>query len=284
MQKQIIDYAIRYEQKLGLSIIPVDAKTKKPLIRWIPNQKKKAGSEIIKKWFLQYPDAGLGIVTGNISGLLVIDCDTLEGYQATMELIPDDITIPTVKTPKGWHLYFKYPEGSGFTVGQGILPGVDFRGEGGYVVSPPSVNGNGGQYKWLDGLSLFEIDPPEIPKAIISLIPEPKKKSNKEKPVEQKETPGFAMITNEVIKSAAFKKLTNTARTAYTLLRAQVKKKGQSDVIYPYSDALDYMERRSFSKAIKQLIEIGFIEKKQAGGLFRRTNIYIFSDKWRGFK
>lgn len=279
-----IDFAMDYEKKLDLSTIPINPKTKKPLIHWKTNQKKKAGSTTIKKWFLQYPDAGLGIVTGRVSGLFVVDCDTKEGYQSTMELIPKDVIIPTVKTPKGWHLYFRYPDGSNLTVGQGILPGVDFRGEGGYVVSPPSVNGNGGQYKWLDGLSLFETDPPEIPKAILDLLPKSEKKTNKKKSVEHINKPGFAMITNEVICSPAYKSLTNSARTAYTLMRAQVKKKTQSEVIYPYSHAADYMERRTFRTATLQLIEVGFIEKKQSGGLFRRTNIYLFSDRWRSFK
>ena len=282
--KPIIDFAIEYDKKLHLSTIPVNPKTKKPLIRWQPNQKKKAGSTTIKKWFLQYPDAGLGIVTGKISKLFVVDCDTSNGYKSTMELIPKDVRIPTVKTPRGWHLYFKYPSGSNLTTGQRILPGVDFRGEGGYVVSPPTINGNGGQYKWLDDLSLFDIKPPEIPKAILDLLPTCKKKTNKKKTIEHVNKPGFAMITNEEICSPAYKALTNTARTAYTLLCAQRKKKDQPEVIYPYSHAVDYMERRTFAKATRQLIEVGFIEKKQSGGLFRRTNIYLFCDRWRSFK
>jgi hypothetical protein len=281
--KPIIDFAIDYAKKLHLSTIPVNPKNKKPLIKWQLNQKKKAGSTTIKKWFVQYPDAGLGIVTGKLSGLFVVDCDTSSGYQSTMDLIPKDIITPTVKTPKGWHLYFKYPSANYLTVGQRILPGVDFRGEGGFVVSPPTVNGNGDQYKWLDGLSLFEIDPPEIPKTILDLIPSPKKKTNKKKPVEHVDRPGFAMITNEVICSDAYKSLTNPARTAYTLMLAQIKKKGQPEVIYPYSHAADYMERRTFTTATRQLIEVGFIDKKQSGGLFRRTNIYLFCDRWRGF-
>jgi len=121
-------------------------------------------------------------------------------------------------------------------------------------------------------------------KAILELLSVSKKKANKKKPVEHVDKPGFAMVTNEVICSPAYKTLTNTARTAYTLLRAQVKKKGQLDVIYPYSHATDYMERRTFAKSIQQLIEVGFIDKKQSGGLYRRTNIYLFSDRWKGFK
>ena len=283
MEKKIVDYAIEYERDFNISTIPVNPKTKKPLIPWKPYQGKRAGSTTIKNWFQKYPDAGLGIVTGKLSGLFVVDCDTLEGYQETMKLIPDAVIMPIVKTPRGHHLYFKYPEGSGLTTGAAIMPGVDFRGEGGYVVCPPSVNGNGGQYTWIEGQSLKEIDPQEIPKAILDLLSKGKKKPDKEKPSELKEIPaGYAMIFNEVIKSPAYKKLTNTARTAFTLLRAQVKKKGQVEVIFPYTHAApDYMERRSFSKAINQLIEVGFIDKKQSGGLYRRTNIYQFSERWR---
>ena len=276
---------MEYEKNFNLSLIPVNTKTKKPLVAWAGMQKKKASATLITKWFKQYPDAGLGIVTGNLSGILVVDCDTQEGYQETMKRIPDAAIIPTVKTPRGHHLYFKYPVGSGLSVGQSILPGVDFRGEGGYVVCPPSVNGNGGQYTWIEGQSLNEIDPPEIPNGILEILSNCKKTPDKENPVEHKEIPaGFAMITNEVIHSPAFKALTNTARISFVLLRAHVKKKGQAEVIYPYSQATEYMEKRTFFNTIRQLVDIGFIEKKQSGGLFRRTNIYLFSERWRGFK
>jgi hypothetical protein len=283
-KKTIIDFAMDYEKNFNLSTIPVNPNTKKPLIRWQQNQKKKAGPITIRKWFKQFPNAGLGIVTGKLSGLFVIDCDTINGYQETMKFIPNNLIVPIVKTPRGHHLYFKYPAGSSLTVGQGILPGVDYRGQGGYVVCPPTINDNGGQYAWVNDQSLNEIDPPEIPKTILDLLSNCKKTPNKNKPIEHADRPGFAMITNEVIHSPAYKFLTNTSRTAFTLLRAQVKKKGQSKVKYPYSQAADYMTSRSFTKAINQLIEVGFIEKKQSGGLYRRTNIYLFSDKWCEFK
>ena len=271
---------MEYKDKFNLSIIPVNIKNKKPLIKWTPFQHKKAGPEIFKKWLEQYPDAGWGIVTGNISNLFIIDCDSLDGYKAIMALVPSTLKIPTVKTPRGHHLYFKYPTTGNYTTGAGILPGVDFRGQGGYVVAPPTVNSKGGIYKWLDRLSLNEITPPETPPAILELIPT---KNTKKKPVKHADFKGFAMVKNEVIKSDAYKSLTNSARTAYTLLLAQIKKKGQSEVKYPYSAAADYMQQRTFTKAINQLIEIGFIIKKQSGGLYRRTNIYQFSDTWRDY-
>jgi hypothetical protein len=44
------------------------------------------------------------------------------------------------------------------------------------------------------------------------------------------------------------------------------------------------MKTNTYGRAIRQLVELGFINKKQTGGLFKRTNIYSFSDKWRSYK
>jgi hypothetical protein len=69
---------------------------------------------------------------------------------------------------KGWHFYFQYPANSKLTVQAGIMPGVDIRGEGGYIVTAPSMNGNGRAYEWLDGLSLAEVALPPVPDALLS--------------------------------------------------------------------------------------------------------------------
>ena len=291
MEKNIVDYAIEYEKNFNFSIHPVNRKTKKPLLKtWKSYQIKKAGPDQIEKWFSKYPNAAIGIITGKLSGLFVVDCDTPEGYQETMKLIPDAVTMPMVKTPRGQHLYFKYPEGSGLTTRTAIMPGVDYRGQGGYVLCPPSVNGHGGQYTWMEGKSLYDIDPPELPKALLELcLSKSKKKSDKKKAAEYKEIPSehngkptFAMITNKVIKSPAFKMLTNTARVVFLLLRAQVRKPTQAMVIYPYTQASpDYMTQDSFKRSTRQLCELGFIEIKKVGGKYRKTNHYYFIEKWR---
>ena len=110
-------------------------------------------------------------MTGGISGLLVIDCDTPEGYESIQELLPDSLIVPTVRTPRGgWHLYFLFPKDCKLTVGAGIMPGVDFRGQGGFVIAPPSVNGTGQGYTWEDDLSLDKVAPNTPPDALINKI------------------------------------------------------------------------------------------------------------------
>ncbi len=91
----------------------------------------------------------------------------------------------------------------------------------------------------------------------------------------------FVPILKDMIKSPAYKKLTNASRTAYLLLKAQCCKFGQDEVKFPFSDAEPYMNRHTFSRSIKQLDALGFIEKSFIGGLYRRTNVYRFTERWR---
>lgn len=164
----MLDHAMQYLKK-GFSVIPVQ-KDKKPFIKWEPYQKQKPTIEEITTWFNKWPDAMIGICTGEISGLAVIDIDTEEGKEAIQEYIPDSLLMPIAETPKGGqHLYFKCPDPP-LSNNTRVIPGCDLRCEGGYIIAPPSINGTGKGYKWLDGLSINEIEPPELPGAYISFI------------------------------------------------------------------------------------------------------------------
>jgi len=89
--------------------------------------------------------------------------------------------------------------------------------------------------------------------------------------------PPFTPTSNSLIDSDIYKKLTNASRVAYLLLCRQRRRFNQTEVIFPYSQAQDYMNRNTWSRAIKELIACGMIEKKQEGGLYRRVNIYTIT-------
>jgi len=162
----MLESALKYCQ-MGFSVIPVRA-DKKPLISWQEYTKRRATPEEIKAWWQKWPQAMIGIVTGKISGLFVIDCDTQAGFDAIQALLPDSLVLPISRTPRGgWHLYFKYPENSTLTIAAGIMPGVDYRGESGYVVAPPSRNEKGA-YAWQAGLLIFEDTLPSLPQAVLN--------------------------------------------------------------------------------------------------------------------
>lgn len=171
MENKNLTAALWYAEKMNFSVIPILPGDKRPLIKWEEFQKRKATRSEIISWWSSNPDANIGIVTGPISDLAVVDIDTDEGKEAILEYIPQEITTPTLKTPKGGrHLYFRYPKDITIRNNARLIPGCDFRGEGGYVVAPPSRNGNGNSYEWLPPLHIKDIEPVLLPVKYIERI------------------------------------------------------------------------------------------------------------------
>jgi hypothetical protein len=88
----------------------------------------------------------VGVATGEKSGIFVVDIDSADGEAALSALgaIPDTLTV---KTGKGRHLYFKWP-GEAIITKRGVLPGVDIRGDGGYVCGVGTNHYSGAVYQW----------------------------------------------------------------------------------------------------------------------------------------
>lgn len=129
----------------GFSIFPVRYGGKDPAIGgWKPFQDRYPTPDELDKW-TRYPTSNVGIVTGKISGIIAIDCDTQQAFDDVCRRgVPD---TPRVRTGRGWHLYFRWP-GVNVPNAAGILPGVDIRGDGGYVVGPGSTHATGTTYEW----------------------------------------------------------------------------------------------------------------------------------------
>jgi len=158
-------------QKLGLSVIPIAPKDKRPLLSWEEYQTRTATEEEIKTWWAKWPDANVGIVTGGNSGVVVIDLDSEEAKNKLKEMLPDYdlMAVPRSRTGKGWQLFFKHP-GTSIQNRAGIIPGLDVRGDGGYVVAPPSIHPNGKVYKWQVPLTS---ELPKLPVDLFKLISSP---------------------------------------------------------------------------------------------------------------
>jgi hypothetical protein len=142
--------------RLGLPVFPCAKDRKEPAT---PRGFKDATSDTtrIAEWW-GVSESGdtlplnLGLRTGSASGLWVLDIDGEEGLGTLERLEREHGPLPatvTVATPSGGrHLYFRLPEGVEVRCRTQVFPGVDVRGEGGYVVVPPSVVG-GRRYRWL---------------------------------------------------------------------------------------------------------------------------------------
>lgn len=161
MQANILQTALAYADR-GFSVIPIRP-DKKPFIKWESYQTTKASPEEIKSWFTKWPGAMIGICTGEISGLLVVDCDNDGAYQKIQDLLPDSFVTCIAKTPRGYHIYLIYPKGEQISNAAGIMPGVDVRGQGGYIIAPGSVNAEGKAYAWLEGLGIDDVALAPVP-------------------------------------------------------------------------------------------------------------------------
>src|SRR5215831_3135978 len=106
----ILTAALSYRWE-RFSVIPIQPRGKTPLIRWEPYQKQRGTEEKIKVWWTKWPDANVGIVTGVVSELVVIDLDSAEARDKLKEFLPSfDLTkVPRSRTGKGWQLFFQHP-------------------------------------------------------------------------------------------------------------------------------------------------------------------------------
>lgn len=156
--------ALKYAQ-MGFAVFPVCSRNKKP---HTPNgcldAKRDPGA--IKFWWNKWKDASIGIATGSISnGLIVVDLDMdeqkgLDGYHALQEWERVNGTLPdswrSITGRGGYHIFYKSKEVFGNRTS--VIEGVDVRGEGGYIIAPPSLHPNGNRYEW-------ETAPEDVPLA-----------------------------------------------------------------------------------------------------------------------
>lgn len=158
--------ALRYAAR-GWSVVPVEPAGKRPIVPWLELQQRRATPAEIETWYALRPDANVAIVTGAISGLVVVDVDVLRGGPASVEAWvrahgPLPATVEALTGGGGRHLYFRHP-GRPTANRAGLAAGVDLRGDGGCVVAPPSLHASGRRYAWVEGGAPDETDIAPMP-------------------------------------------------------------------------------------------------------------------------
>ncbi len=140
----------------GISVFPCQP-NKKPYVKG-GFKAATTNEEHIRAWWAQFPDAMVGMPTGPASGVWTLDIDAPKdetdgnGYEALQTLISEHGDLPvtwTQKTPSGGtHYIFSYPnDGTVIRNSAGkVAPKIDVRGDGGYIIVAPSVNGEGDSY------------------------------------------------------------------------------------------------------------------------------------------
>lgn len=141
-EKSWLDYALYYVFELGFSVIPMSL-DKRPLIKWKEFQERRPTREEIFSW----PRQAIAIITGTISRIAVVDC---ESYEDAAWFCQEKAASPMVcQSKRGFHFYFRHP-GSRVSNDRKVFGRYDVRGDGGYVLAPPSPHSEG-FYRWYAG-------------------------------------------------------------------------------------------------------------------------------------
>ena len=155
----------------GFAVFPLVAGGKTPAVE---HGFKAASTDKAKidGWFGKRPQLNVGLATGKISGFFAFDADGPRGKMTLAEFVRKHGPLPkTVKslTPHGAHFFFKWP-GYWIPCSVGKLgPGIDIRGDGGYVVGPGSQTPDGA-YGFAVGRSLQDVEIAPAPSWLLKLI------------------------------------------------------------------------------------------------------------------
>ncbi|MDH4366146.1 MAG: bifunctional DNA primase/polymerase [Acidimicrobiia bacterium] len=149
---------------------------KHPRVAWLTFQHRRPTARTVRRWWQRWPGANVGAVTGEISGIAVLDVDPRNGGVASLEALERawGVLGPVVESLTGGggrHVYFAHP-GRPLSTGP-LAPGLDLKGEGGLVVVPPSRHASGQQYRWRDGADPASRPLSAMPWWILHHHPEP---------------------------------------------------------------------------------------------------------------
>ena len=165
-KRDLLKAALAYASRLGWPVFPVHSVNesgncscgrgecpsagKHPVT---PNGFKDAATdpEQIREWWTRHPDANIGIPTGSASGFDALDIDPRHGGDESLEDLVSEHgklpeTVEQITGGGGRHILLKHQEELGCK--GGFRPGLDMKGEGGYIVVPPSIHPNGRRYAW----------------------------------------------------------------------------------------------------------------------------------------
>lgn len=148
---ELLNAALTYAAQ-GWRVFPCAPNTKVPLKDTHGIKDATTDADLIRAWWTREPNANVAIACGKESGIFVIDIDVDEdrGVNGYDSIKPNELSATGyVNTPRGGlHLYYQNKTGEPPKSRNNFRKGVDIRGDGYYVLAPPSHHSNGGVYKW----------------------------------------------------------------------------------------------------------------------------------------
>ena len=171
--------------------------------------------KMVRKWWREWPSANIGIATGAISGIHVVDVDvdddkvgaeTLATLEAEYGKLPQTVEVETGSG--GRHLWFRYPDGVDELPGKQLGKNIDTRGQNGYVIAPPSNHKSGYHYKWT--VSPDDVDIAVMPDWMV------KKLQGNPKEAQLDSTPTSTQIGNSIDRLYLSKRIQGLIHTPLT--------------------------------------------------------------------
>jgi hypothetical protein len=176
----VLQTALAYANK-GIRVVPIKQGEKRPPMQGWQNA-ATSDPTTIRTWFEgQFKDCGLGIATGEFRDryLIVIDIDDREQFSGSDTLadleelngkLPE--TVEVITGSGGRHIYFLTDQPIRNEASGRLGQGIDIRGIGGQVLAPPTVHPNGKTYEWVEGRSIAEHKPADMPLWMVLILTE----------------------------------------------------------------------------------------------------------------
>lgn len=135
----------------GWSVLPVRPEEKRPyMTNWLQYTKTRAPKVMVDSWFTNLAGAGVGVVTGRISNMVVLDVEHDCPYPIEELLKKYPTRMIARSGGGGYHLFYQYPTNQVRVANRvRIFDGADLRADGGFIVLPPTMHPSGNRYEWV---------------------------------------------------------------------------------------------------------------------------------------
>ena len=156
-------------RKRGFNVVPrAGVESKRPALKWKVLQDRAITKDDLSDWYAKF-SGGLGVITGAISSIVVIETDGLAGetvldtYESMYGPLPETLIVQS-GSRRGLHRYFRHPGHPVKTTANKHIK-IDIRGDGGYCVLPPSLHKSGKRYE-----VVHDAEPAALPEGLLEFI------------------------------------------------------------------------------------------------------------------
>ena len=169
--KTLGQWAVAY-CKLGWCVIPLIPGTRKGYISWKPFETALPTEEQVRRWWQRWPNASIGMILGPISGLMVIDTDSLEAHDLLVDICGEALehtprVISGSHAPGKFHYYFQHPNRPSSASNKKLLRELEIRGTNGLIVAPPSIHWKTeNTYDWVEGQAIWQLPLAPVPQTL----------------------------------------------------------------------------------------------------------------------